>query len=167
MYKIVGADQKEYGPVAAEQLRDWIAQGRANANTLVSHDGGPWKPLSTFPELAVLLSSAPPPAPPPSYATPTYSGQVAGVPRNNAMATWGLVLSLFGLLCCPGGIASVLGIVFSIIGLNQIQSAPQNYTTTSTIPILGIVFGILGIIGTVLLYFSGFGLRALKQLQGM
>ena len=31
MYKILGADQKEYGPVTAEELRIWIAQGRAAA----------------------------------------------------------------------------------------------------------------------------------------
>ena len=35
MYKIIGADQKEYGPVTAEQLRQWIAEGRVNGQTSV------------------------------------------------------------------------------------------------------------------------------------
>ena len=30
MYKIIGADQREYGPVSADQVREWISQGRAN-----------------------------------------------------------------------------------------------------------------------------------------
>lgn len=66
MYKIIGADQKEYGPISADQLRQWIAQGRANANTMVQAEGGTeWKPLSAFPEFAASFTrSAPPPTPP-------------------------------------------------------------------------------------------------------
>ena len=30
MYKIIGADQKEYGPVSIEQLRLWITEGRVD-----------------------------------------------------------------------------------------------------------------------------------------
>ena len=52
MYKIIGADQKEYGPVSAEQLRQWLAEGRANAQTPVQAAGtAGWKPLAAYPEL--------------------------------------------------------------------------------------------------------------------
>ena len=62
MYKIIGADQKEYGPVTADQLRLWIAQGRANGQTLGQAAGQmEWKPLSAFPELNVQAGFAPPP----------------------------------------------------------------------------------------------------------
>ena len=30
MYKIIGADKKEYGPITADQLRQWLAEGRVN-----------------------------------------------------------------------------------------------------------------------------------------
>ena len=30
MYKVVGADRREYGPVSRETILEWIAQGRAN-----------------------------------------------------------------------------------------------------------------------------------------
>ena len=41
----------EYGPVSPEQLRQWIAEGRANAQTLVQAEGSAdWKPLGQFPE---------------------------------------------------------------------------------------------------------------------
>ena len=39
MFKLLGADQKEYGPVNADQIRKWIAQGRANARTKLQAAG--------------------------------------------------------------------------------------------------------------------------------
>ncbi|MEI7939147.1 MAG: DUF4339 domain-containing protein [Verrucomicrobiota bacterium] len=53
MFKILGADQKEYGPVSEGQIRQWIAQGRANGQTKMQAAGSPdWKPLAEFPESA-------------------------------------------------------------------------------------------------------------------
>jgi len=70
MYKIIGADGKEYGPVSAEQLREWIAQGRANALTRVQPEGGAeWTTLGALPEFTNVTgttSTPAPPAPPPS-----------------------------------------------------------------------------------------------------
>ena len=39
MYKIIGADGKEYGPITSEQLRQWMAEGRANLQTRVLPEG--------------------------------------------------------------------------------------------------------------------------------
>lgn len=51
-YFMLGGDGKEYGPIPADQLRQWAAEGRANAQTQVRPvDGGPWTPFSTIPEL--------------------------------------------------------------------------------------------------------------------
>ncbi|MCX6890451.1 MAG: GYF domain-containing protein [Verrucomicrobia bacterium] len=64
MYKIIGGDQKEYGPVSADDLRRWITEGRANARTQVLAEGTTeWKPLSAVPEFADLFSTAFPPLP--------------------------------------------------------------------------------------------------------
>lgn len=53
MYKIIGADGREYGPVTGEQLREWISTGRANLQTKAQREGATeWKPLSDFPEFA-------------------------------------------------------------------------------------------------------------------
>ena len=64
MYKIIGADQKEYGPFTFDQLKQWIAQGRANATTMACPEGtSDWKQLSAFPEFAdsfVKIPSNPP-----------------------------------------------------------------------------------------------------------
>lgn len=59
MYKIVGADGRQYGPITVEQLKEWIAQGRINAFTLAQMEGSTdWKPLSQFAELAPHLAGA-------------------------------------------------------------------------------------------------------------
>lgn len=64
MYKIIGGDQKEYGPVSADDLRRWVTEGRANARTQVLAEGTTeWKPLSAVPEFADLFSTASPPLP--------------------------------------------------------------------------------------------------------
>ena len=73
MYRIIGKDGQQYGPVTAEQLRSWIAENRANAQTLVQPDGTQdWRPLAAFPEFAADLR--PPPAsataPPPLTSPP-------------------------------------------------------------------------------------------------
>lgn len=68
MYKILGSDQREYGPANADQISAWIREGRANGQTLVkAEDSADWKPLSSFPEFALVLGAqaTPPKAPPP------------------------------------------------------------------------------------------------------
>ena len=52
MYRIIGGDGREYGPVSGDQVREWIAQGRANAETRAAGPDGEWKALVAFPEFA-------------------------------------------------------------------------------------------------------------------
>jgi hypothetical protein len=64
MYRILGGDQQQYGPVGADDIRRWITEGRANAQTLALGEGATeWKPLSAFPEFADLLGPLPAVAP--------------------------------------------------------------------------------------------------------
>ena len=82
MYRIVGADGQQYGPVSAEEIRRWIAESRVNAQTLIQMEGSPeWKPLGSFPEFASELNVAPPPiTPPPSAAASRASNKIpAGI----------------------------------------------------------------------------------------
>ena len=69
MYKIIGADGREYGPITADQLRQWISEGRANAHTKVRPEGSAdWKSLAEFLEfhgpLGVSAGTPPPISPP-------------------------------------------------------------------------------------------------------
>ncbi|HXC36015.1 MAG TPA: DUF4339 domain-containing protein [Candidatus Acidoferrales bacterium] len=59
MYKIIGGDGQEYGPVTDADLRQWIAEGRLNAHSLAKGEGdAEFHPLSTFPEFAGALGTA-------------------------------------------------------------------------------------------------------------
>jgi uncharacterized membrane protein len=52
MYTIIGGDGKEYGPVSIEQVRAWIAGGRANLTTRVKAAGSDeWKAIADCPEI--------------------------------------------------------------------------------------------------------------------
>lgn len=59
MYKIIGGDGQEYGPVTDADLRKWIAEGRLNAHSLAkSENDAGFRALSTFPEFAEALGIA-------------------------------------------------------------------------------------------------------------
>lgn len=67
MFTIVGGDGKEYGPVTAEQVRNWIATGRANLDTKAKAVGSEeWRRLGDYAEfdpsggLPPLIASAVP-----------------------------------------------------------------------------------------------------------
>src|SRR4051794_31171613 len=110
MYKVVGIDQQEYGPVSAEELRRWIAEGRANAQTLAQAEGtAEWKPLINFPEFTPVLAGTFQPIPPPFSVPPGYAVQ-----RTNGMAVTGFIfglLSIFCQICCCVPIFPILGLI--------------------------------------------------------
>ena len=126
MYKIVGVDGQQYGPVNAEEIRRWFADKRVNAQTLAQTEGAQeWKPLGSFSEFASELKSVPPPiAPPPSAVASRASNKIPagicgillgslGIHKFILGYTGaGLVMLLATVLTC--GIA---GVVMHLIGL--------------------------------------------------
>lgn len=53
MFTILGGDGKEYGPVTADKVLEWIKGGRANLQTKVRRLGeNDWRTLGDFPEFA-------------------------------------------------------------------------------------------------------------------
>ena len=76
MFTILGADGKEYGPVATAKIHEWINGGRANLTTKARRDGETeWKALGDFAEFAPAAG-----APPPAGAAPAAATQVPVVP---------------------------------------------------------------------------------------
>jgi len=58
MYKVIGSDNREYGPASEEVIRRWIAEGRANGATQVQKEGETsWRPLSSCVEFAEALAA--------------------------------------------------------------------------------------------------------------
>jgi hypothetical protein len=71
MYYLIGADGREYGPFTADQIRDWVAQGRANAHSRARREGETaWQALRELPEFADLAGPAPGGSSPPPALTP-------------------------------------------------------------------------------------------------
>ncbi len=70
MYMIIGGDGKEYGPKPDSEVREWIAEGRLNAQSQIrGQSDADWRILGDLSEFAGDLFGATPSAP----ATPTPS----------------------------------------------------------------------------------------------
>lgn len=118
MYKIIGANSAEYGPVSAEQLRQWINEGRVNAETLAQAAGETgWKPISTYPDFADVF--APKPASPPptlGKAPPTFTAGAASVGSREAALSEvsgpAIGLIVVGALTLVGGGFGILRSLF-------------------------------------------------------
>ncbi len=121
MYKIIGNDGKTYGPVTAAQIHEWIIQGRVENRTSVLPAGATeWTFLGLLAEFTPCFSSSPPVITPPKIgAQPTRST------NTNGFATAGLVCGIISCICCCGCPFNVLGLIFSIIALAQINSQVQ------------------------------------------
>lgn len=135
----VGKNGQQTGPFSVEQLREMAANGQLLGTDLVWKDGmSGWEPAST---LAGVFSAAsgsvdspavnPVPLAEATVLPPVQPGMPAG-PRPNGMALTGMILGIVsvtvGLCCCYGFPFNVAGIVFSIIGMNQIKADPVNQT---------------------------------------
>lgn len=151
MYKIVGNNGRTYGPVPAEQLRQWIAQRRVESRTPVLPDGASeWTYLGLLPEFARELGGTPPIIHPPAPA-------LAPPQTTNGYATAGFVCGLISCLCCCGCPFNVLGLIFSIIALVQInrQECKQG----------GWGLAVAGLILSALSLLLGFGLGLIQLSQ--
>ena len=137
MYKILGADQKEYGPASAEQVRQWIVDGRVTGQTQVKAEGiTEWKSLSEFQEFHTALAAksvAP-------GSTPPF------IPSNRAPASGLAIASLvMGVLSFVGCsiFTGIPAIIAGHIAHNRSRKSPQQFGG-----------GGLAIAGFVLGYFS-------------
>ena len=148
-YHVIGADGREYGPVTAVQLRQWLNEGRVHGTTPVQlENSAEWQPLAALPEFGGTAGGAPPIAPlQPTPLIPFYRR------RTNSWATAGLVMGILsitlGLCCCNGFPFNLLGIVFSIIALAQIRDHRETETGSGQawvgliLSLLSIALGIL------------------------
>ncbi len=159
MYRIIGADGREYGPVTADQLREWIAEGRANAQTRALAEGtAQWKPLVEYLEFAPTLGRVVPPLAVPGtiYLQPT--------PRTNGLATASLIMGILSITCsmcccCYGLPFNLLGIIFALVALSQINNDPVSQQGRS-LAIAGLVLSLFSIALAVLGLVFGLALSA-------
>jgi len=166
MYKIIGVDGREYGPITADQLREWIAEGRANAQTWALAEGAAqWKPLTEYLEFAPALGRTPPPLSAPGPISITRA------PRTNSLALMGMLMGVLsitcGMCCCYGMPFNLLGIVFSLIALAQIRNDPRSQEGWG-LAVAGLVLSLLSFLLAVLFFAFGLALNApdiLRKIQ--
>lgn len=163
MYKIIGADGKEYGPISAEVLRQWLAEGRADAQTKILAEGTTeWKPLSAFPELATVPPTHPPPLPPGPSAG-LSAGPLAGPGAKNQVggpAVALMITAILGILC------QIVGIVWQIVGMplmlaQQNQQMPAAFTMMTGK--LSVVLGGFNILVGVFIFFAALKMKKLEN----
>ena len=105
-YTIIGGDKKEYGPVSAAEVRQWVAEGRLDGNSLIRQENDTeWRPLSTFLEFAPALP--PRSTNPPPLTAPARPGMA---PESAAAAVKGPAVALI-----VTGILSVLYALWSVV----------------------------------------------------
>jgi TM2 domain-containing membrane protein YozV len=147
MYKIVGVDGQQYGPVSAEEIRRWIAENRVNAQTSVQMEGSPdWKPLGSFSEFASELKAVPPPiAAPPSAVASRASNKIPAGVCGILLGSLGihkfilgysgagiimLLVTIVGGICTCGVAAGVMHIIGLIEGIIYLCKSDEEFVRT-------------------------------------
>jgi hypothetical protein len=166
MYKILGGDGKEYGPISADTVRQWVNEGRANAETQVQPEGAGWIALGQLPEFAALFAAPAIPTIPagapsafPAGAAPSgQAAQMVSGPAIGLMVTAGL-----------GALAQLLSMVINILGAgagmmgaaHDQQAAPAWANAMSGG--LGVVFNVVGLIMSVVIFMGAMKMKKLES----
>jgi len=142
MYRIIGSDNREYGPVDLAQLRRWLAEGRIDTRSKVLPEGATeWRALGDLPEFA----SGPPQAVPSRPAAEKLNGPATGL----------IVVAVLGFLTQSVSFFwNVFGMSFRGLGNEQMMNM---FTGT-----IGVIFNLIGVaIGVVIVI----GALKMKKLE--
>ena len=147
MYKIIGADNTEYGPVSGEKICEWIQQRRVNSETKIRPEGSTeWKRLGEMSEFAAIL-------PRPGAAPPVMAARQNTSAKLSGLAIASLVLGILGWFTL--GISSLFGLglgIWALIRINRSQGQLRGMGLALTGTILsGILVMMLPILAALML----------------
>ena len=149
MYRIIGSDEKEYGPVSAEQVRQWLREGRLNRTSRLKPEGATeWKAIGAYPEFDDLFP--PLPGMPPKAPGPT---------QNCGMATASLVCGALGLVTC---VTAPVGLVLGLVAHSKIRQS-NGQLTGSGLATGGIVLSAVAMLLSLLVIPAAMLLPALAK----
>ena len=149
MFTILGTDGKEYGPVSADKVREWIAGGRANAQTQIKAAGAAdWTTIGALPEFSSRPAAG--------AAVPAVAAPSPGVEAMAAQA--GGPLDITG--CIKRGFAAGAANYWPILGVSLLVGLCNGIV--GAIPILGIVatFTLTGV------FYGGLYYYVAKKVRG-
>ena len=164
MYKIIGGDGNEYGPVDLEQIRTWIQDGRAGEHTKVQPEGSTeWQTLGDIPELAALLGPAVESSVPPAFAPTPGAAGIGGdaLQMVQGPAIGLIVTAALGFVGCVAGLVlNLLGTTMSAMGE---QSADMPEWASMMSGGFGVVQSILGMILSVVILLGALKMKKLES----
>ena len=155
-YFIIGGDGKEYGPVSETDLRQWIAEGRLNAESRAKAEGdAEYRALEQHPEFNDALKSPGTPAPIAPAKANDANWQADVLAREPELrfgeclaAGWSFLGANFGFLASAVLLTWLMNLVLVVISI--------------TVPLIG-PFVLLCFNGVVM---GGFYLACLRRLRG-
>ena len=168
MYIIIGGDQKEYGPIATDDVRKWIAEGRLNEQSMMKAESdAEWRPLSAFPEFAdAFAPKADAPSMPPPFNSSGNGGRDAALKQVKGPAIALKVTAIIGLILV------VLGLIMNILTLNGMHIGPQPILDPQMQKLvnglgggLGIVQDIIGAVVGVIVLMGASKMQKLQSYQ--
>ena len=147
MFNIIGADGKQYGPVTADQVRQWVREGRANGSTQLQAVGSTeWKAAAAVSDFADIFNSAGAP-PQISSHPPTMSSHITNKASNKITAgVCGILLGGLGVHKFILGYNNAGGIMLAaMLGgfVLGIFTCGITFLACSAMHIIGLVEGII------------------------
>jgi uncharacterized membrane protein len=150
MFIIIGGDGKEYGPVSTEQIRAWLAGGRANLDTKAKAVGTEeWRRVGDFAEFSG--AGSPPPA-------PVAAGEIDPKVFAADLIARAAPLSIGG--CLSRGWELLKSDFWPIVGVTFVLLVVA--TAAGSIPILGLLVSLL-LTGV---FYGGLYFFYLKKVRG-
>ena len=147
-YTIIGGDGKEYGPVTETDIRQWIAEGRLNAQSSAKGEGdAEFRALGLYPEFASVLA--------PGKSSPVPTAEGGGVTETNdgdydldigacVSRAWAVFKGNMGILI---GVVLLFGLMFfafyAVIGMFAVKPGSAAWPAEVASMILQTVLGAL------------------------
>ena len=154
MYKIIGADGKEYGPITTDQLRQWMAEGRANPQTRVLPEGATeWKTVGELPEFAA--------------AAPTITPFTTGIPTPAPAAAEMVNGPAVGLIVTAilGAVAQVVSLILNLVGASSMAHRGMSQPAWANMfsGAVGMAAAVIGILVSGLILMGALKMKKLES----
>lgn len=151
MYKIIGADGREYGPVSLDQVKHWVTEGRINARTLIQPAGADnWQAAAEIPEINALFATHAASGPVPSVAGPPAISPAPDTrAQQKGLAITSFVLGVVSFALCTVILTGIPAIICGHVAKSRTRRVPEQYGGAG-FAMAGLILGYLSVVYTIL-----------------